>query len=157
MNYMRQDRFLFAILGGIGVLVIAALFIFFFRQGEQDYAVEDTPQGVVRNFILALEKEDYDRAYEYLQAQERPEYEQFLQYFMGPDAGMQRTAVRIGEAHPTGERTLVNLTLIHQSSEPFQDAYYEETTASLVKEGGRWAIVRMPYPYWDWGWEEKLP
>jgi hypothetical protein len=154
-KHMKQDRFLLAILGGISVLVIAALILFFARQGILEYGSDNTPESVIRNYILALENEDFSRAYNYLSEEERPEYEGFLQVFIGTDPTRQRTSVRIGEAHPAGDRTLVDLTLIHQSSAPFQDAYYEETTASLVKEGDRWVIVQMPYPYWNWDWGQK--
>jgi hypothetical protein len=33
--------------------------LFFSRRGELGYRAEDTPQGVVGNYILALEKEEW--------------------------------------------------------------------------------------------------
>ena len=71
---MRGDRFLLAILIAIGVLVVLAVVLFYTQGGINDYGLEDTPQGVLRNYILALEKGDYQRAYSYLHdAQGKPD------------------------------------------------------------------------------------
>ena len=63
---MKQDRFLIAILAGIGLLVVAAFVLFFVRQSNLNYVSDDTPEGVVQNFVLALHKGDYEKAYAYL-------------------------------------------------------------------------------------------
>jgi len=63
---MKQDRFLLGILIFIGLLVIAALALFFIRQDSQVYVADDTPEGVTRNYALALQKQDFQRAYDYL-------------------------------------------------------------------------------------------
>ena len=55
---MKQDRFLIAIGGIIGLLVAAALILFFVRRSSQAYKPEDTPESVVHNYILALNLED---------------------------------------------------------------------------------------------------
>ena len=51
---MKQDRFLTGILIGIAVLVVIALAVFFLRQDNLVYAAEDTPAGVVQNYVVAL-------------------------------------------------------------------------------------------------------
>ncbi len=60
-----SDKFLIAMVGGIVLLVIAALVITLNRP-EPTYMPEDTPQGIAHNYLLALEKEEYERAYGYL-------------------------------------------------------------------------------------------
>ena len=55
---MLQDRFLLVILAAIGVLVVIAVGLFFVRGDAQDYGLEDTPDGVLHNSIVALEEED---------------------------------------------------------------------------------------------------
>ena len=59
---MKQDRFLIVILGFILFLVVIAVGLFFIRQEPQTYGPEDSPEGVVRNFVLALQADDYSRA-----------------------------------------------------------------------------------------------
>ena len=56
---MRQDRFLTGILIGIGVLVIAALAVFFIRRDGQSYVAENTPEGVVHNYVVSKLNKDY--------------------------------------------------------------------------------------------------
>jgi hypothetical protein len=80
---VKQDRFLLAIIIAIGALVVVALGLFFLRKGSQNYGPEDIPEGVVRNYILALHKQDYTRAYGYLKDGEgKPDITRFRQGFM---------------------------------------------------------------------------
>jgi hypothetical protein len=64
--FMKTDRFLTGILIGIGVLIVLALALFFLRREAVDYRVEDSPDSIVHNYILAIERQDYERAYRYL-------------------------------------------------------------------------------------------
>ncbi len=59
---MKQDRFLTGILIGIAVLIVIALAFFFSRQNTQTYVSEDTTDGVVNNYVLALLNKDYPKA-----------------------------------------------------------------------------------------------
>ena len=59
------DRFLIGIVVGIVALVIAA-FVVTLTRPEPTYQPEDTPEGVAHNYLLALHREDYERAYGYL-------------------------------------------------------------------------------------------
>ncbi len=68
---MKQDRFLLGILIFIGVLVVAALGLFFIRQDSQVYVADDSPDNIIRNYALALQKQDYQRAYTYLAGRTR--------------------------------------------------------------------------------------
>ena len=60
---MKQDRFLTGILIGIGVLVVVALAVFFSRKDAQTYVPDDTPEGVVYNYVLAVLNKDYEKAF----------------------------------------------------------------------------------------------
>ena len=55
---MKQDRFLIGILIGIVILVVAALTVFFTRKDNLIYVTEETPEGVVQNYVVALHKRD---------------------------------------------------------------------------------------------------
>jgi hypothetical protein len=61
----NTDRFLIGIVVGIVVLVIVA-FVVTLMRSEPAYQPEDTPKGVAHNYLLALQKEEYERAYGYL-------------------------------------------------------------------------------------------
>jgi hypothetical protein len=60
------DKFLLAIVAGVVVLVGAVLAVALLRPNEPSYQPDDTPEGVAHNYLLALQSEDYERAYSYL-------------------------------------------------------------------------------------------
>ena len=59
------DKFLLAIVIGAVVLVGIAIGVTLL-QPEPDYLPEDTPEGVAHNYLLALDKGEYQRADSYL-------------------------------------------------------------------------------------------
>ena len=59
------DRFLIGIVIGVVVLVIAAFGVAFLGP-KPAYQSDDTPEGVAHNYLLAIQREDYARAYGYL-------------------------------------------------------------------------------------------
>ena len=77
---MKQDRFLVGILIGIGVLIVAALVVFFTRSDTQTYVSDDTPEGVTHNYVVAILNKDYEKAHTYLaELDNKPTYEQLPQ------------------------------------------------------------------------------
>jgi hypothetical protein len=80
---MRQDRFLTGILIGIAVLVIAALAVFFIRRDGQSYVSDDTPEGVVHNYVVSILNKDYEKAYGYLaDLDNKPTFDEFRNAFV---------------------------------------------------------------------------
>ena len=59
------DKFLVAIVIG-AVLLVITVFIIALTKPKQDYVSDDTPEGVAHNYLFALEKNDYQRAYSFL-------------------------------------------------------------------------------------------
>lgn len=60
-----NDKLLLGIVGGIVLLIVIA-FVVTLSKPEAAYQSEDTPEGVVHNYLLALQKADNQRAYSYL-------------------------------------------------------------------------------------------
>ena len=151
---MVRDRFLLIILLVILGLAALAVGLFFLRQGQQDYVPDDTPQGVLRNYVLALEKNDFQRAYGYLRdGQGKPEFERFRRDFLARQLDFSGTAVSIGETQPSGDDVIVAVVVIRGGGGPFSDVYRESNSAVLTRnEAGAWKITSMPYPYWGYDW-----
>ena len=151
---MAKDRFLLIVLAVIAGLAVLAVGLFFLRQGQPDYGPEDTPQGAVRNYVVALEKKDFQRAYAYLrEGQGKPDFDRFRQDFLARQLDISGTAVQIGETQPSGADVLVSLQVIRSSGGPFGDVSRESNSAVLTKDAaGVWKIASMPYPYWGWDW-----
>jgi len=153
---MKQDRFLLIILGGIGILIIAALSLFFIRQQPQEYRSEDTPDGVVHNYVLSLQLGDYQRAYNYLQnASDKPDFNTFQQSLLRNENEFSRAAVQLGELNIFEKDARVDVTIIHTNNDPFARSWAEKTPALLTLQDNEWHIVSMPFPYWGWDWYIK--
>jgi len=60
------DKFLIAIVAGVVLLVSVVLALALLRPNQPSYQPDDTPEGVAHNYLLALQLEDYERAYGYL-------------------------------------------------------------------------------------------
>jgi len=59
------DKFLIGIVAAIVLLIVVALVVTLTLPGLT-YQAEDTPEGVAHNYLVALHKEEYERAYSYL-------------------------------------------------------------------------------------------
>jgi hypothetical protein len=155
---MKQDRFLIGILVGIGVLVIVALALFFTRQDNQEYVSDATPEGVVKNYVLALYKDDYEKAYSYLaDGDNKPTYNEFRQSFFNHLVDPSNVGLEIGATDIVGEEAYVKVYLIYNSSGPFSDSYRNSESARLERQGGEWKLLQMPYNFWLYDWYQPTP
>lgn len=156
---MKQDRFLLGILLFIVILVIAAVVLFFVRQDSQTYVPDDSPDGVLHNYALALQNRDFERAYGYLAEQEnKPDYTTFRQAFLSRQLDLSNNALRVGEVtNQDDSEAMASVTILYASSGPFSEGWDTTETATLVKQQGSWKITYMPYPYWGWDWYQTVP
>lgn len=60
-----SDKFLIGIIVGIVLLVVVALIVAM-NNPDDTYQDLNTPESVVHDYLLALQKEDYSKAYSYL-------------------------------------------------------------------------------------------
>jgi hypothetical protein len=151
---MKQDRFLIGILVFIGVLVIAALVLFFVRPGALSYQSEDTPEGVVYNYALAVQNNDVERAYGYLAEKEyKPSQTAFNQAIMNGYLYTEGYALQVEETQILDEDEAWVLVSIHYlSSGPFDNGWTNQDHAALVRQNGKWKLTYMPSPYWSYDW-----
>jgi hypothetical protein len=150
---MKQDKFLIGILVGIGVLVVLAVTLFLTRQTQQTYVNDDSPKGVVQNYVVALYKKDYEKAFGYLAAKEnKPTLDEFRQSFINQKLEISQTGVTIGEQEITGSDATVAIVIIRGGGGPFNDVFRDSQTAILKLQSGTWKITNFPYPYWGYNW-----
>jgi hypothetical protein len=156
---MKQDRFLTGILVGIGVLVVLALVVFFTRKDTQTYVSDDTPKGIVHNYVVAVLNKDYKRAYGYLaDLDHKPTYDEFRNAFLQKAVNPNNSAVDVGEAEINGDEAYVDVALIYNPSDPFSTGYRDVQRSTLVKQNGTWKISAMPtYYLWDYSWYQAPP
>ncbi|PWH20025.1 MAG: hypothetical protein DDG59_01520 [Anaerolineae bacterium] len=151
---MKPDRFLTFILGGVLLLVILSLTVYFTRQQTLDYGEEDSPAGVVRNYVIALLKADYSKAYSYLKEGEfKPDETQFRQAFLTSQLDPRSVSLELGKVTIDDEIATVDLFLIRNANDPFGNSFTENWQATLRRDqNGKWKLESMPYPYWSWDW-----
>jgi hypothetical protein len=152
---MKQDRFLVGIIIGIGVLVLLSLILFFARRGSLTYGPEDQPDGVLRNYVIALQKQDFDRAYSYLaDFTNKPEPTTFRQVFVSQAQQVTMIGFEVvnTNVYSQDNQAIVQVNLVHGSSGLFDQNYREGQSAELVKQNGVWKIRSMPYPFWSYDW-----
>ncbi len=156
---MKQDRFLTGILVGIGVLIVAALVVFFTRQNQPSYSGQNSPDGVVHDYVLAVLNKDYQKAYGYLaDLDHKPTFAQFRQAFAVGKMNPADTGIKIGKVSTTGDDATVEVSMVYAASDPFSSGYSNVGTAQLVRQGGLWKISSMPtYNIWDYSWYQPGP
>jgi hypothetical protein len=152
---MKQDRFLVGILIFIGVLIVVALALFFIRQDNQVYVADDTPDNIVRNYVLALQKQDFQRAYTYLADNDgKPTYDAFRRAFLTNQLNVSTNALQVGSVqYISSNEATVGLTILYESFGPFAQSSSSSDTSTLLQQGGAWKISYMPYPYWSFDWQ----
>ena len=156
---MKQDRFLLGILVFIGLLVIAAVALFFVRNHTPAYGPEDTPQGVLYNYAVALQLNDYTRAYGYLAKKDnQPTYDNFQRAFLSRQLDISTSALQIGDVQTlvNGE-AWVSVTIQYAGSGVFNSGYSSTDKATLVQQNGAWRITYLPNPYWGYDWYQPTP
>jgi hypothetical protein len=155
---MKQDRFLTGILIGIGLLVVVALAVFFTRKDTQTYISDETPEGVVHNYVVAVLNKDYEKAYSYLaDLDNKPTYEEFRDSFLKGMVNPNNSGVDVGQSDITGDDATVEVTLVYNPSDPFSTGYRDTQRAILVKQNGIWKISSMPqYNFWDYNWYQEV-
>lgn len=153
---MKQDKFLTGILIGIGVLILLALGLFFTRQDKREYIADDTPEGVVHNYVLAVLDKDYQKAYGYLaELENKPTYEEFRQSFFNGMVNSGDVGVDVGAVDVNGNEAVVSLAVYYSNTDPFSSRYASEEQALLVKQNGAWKLNSMPYNFWDYNWYQE--
>ncbi len=155
---MKSDKFLMGIVAGIVLLIVVAIIVVLTRGQWEDYVADDSPAGVVHNYFLAIQRQDYDKAYDYLsdEIKSKPDRDDFI--FVVDDFGNRSEAsLQIGESTINGDRAHVQVSITtYSGGGPFDSgSYASRDTAHLrATANGDWKLIQFPYPYWGYDWNE---
>lgn len=159
---MLKDRFLLSILIGLAVLALAAVAVVLVRSHREGYVDDSTPAGVVHNYILALQRDDIQRAHSYLaEGEYRPSLSEFRSisaYTYGP---MYTTSVHLGETFIDGDEAVVEVVVLNLQSGIFifDEIYERDEVALLMRQDGEWRLTQLPFEFWMYEWyrQESIP
>lgn len=157
---MKNDRFLIGIVAGVLLLVIIA-FVVVLQRPLPTYQTDDTPEGVVHNYLLALRQGDFDRAYGYLSPSIVSYPASAAEFAL--DVDQRRWEFRLDEnitlvvdsARISGERavTVVQETTFYDGGLLNSNQYTRSFSMTLERSADRWLITQGE-SYWLACWVE---
>ena len=152
------DKFLIGIVVTIILIVIAAIAVTLARP-EKTYLADDAPENVVHNYLLALQKKEYARAYGYL-SPDLPGYPGYLEAFKKDIASYswqfrndQRASFTIEGVEKYSEQAIVKvLKTQFYDGDIFSSGQYISTfEMEVVLIDGQWKIEGGD-DYFIWCW-----
>lgn len=151
------DKFLVGMVAII-LLLLVVIFMVVLRRSPAVYQPEDLPQGVVYNYLLALENGDYERAMNYISKciQKRPStvwgFTNLTKSWEFDDL-RNDTSLNVESVKEThdGVVVLVNQTTFRNFGLLDSRVSHDAFTMLLVNQGGEWKLVGGD-KYWlkDW-------
>lgn len=158
---MKQDKFLWGIIAGIVIVAILAIALYFARRNAAAGLPDTTtPEGVVSAYVLAVQQQDWERAYAFLaDAPNRPDPARFRRVGIEELSNQRNAGVDIEGSRVTGDQAEVDLAVVNVSGGLFADVYRNPGVALLERQDGAWKIREMPYPFWSYNWytPENVP
>ena len=157
------DKFLMAIVAGVVILVAVAFVLTLLRVNAPQYQAEDTPEGVVHNYLVALQLEEYERARSYL-SPTLPGYpadaEQFAadvdraSYQFGRYNDDVSLAVESANVQGDKAKVVVRKTVFYRGDlfDTGESSYTFYVT--VRREGGAWKIAAAE-EYWSECWTAR--
>jgi len=160
-NNKSSNRLLIAIVIGAVALVGIAIGVTLLLP-EPDYLTEDTPEGVAHNYLFALEKGEYQRAYSYL-SPTLPGYPEDIEEFTeSVDTYTFRNLDRVStfQFEPVtvnDKRATITIkeTIFYEGGIFGSDEDTSTFKMKLRLEDGEWKIIESDsYFLWCWDREE---
>jgi hypothetical protein len=149
-----SNRFLLGF--GIALIVLVAITttLVLLNRDNVSMLPENTPEGTVQRFLLAVQDQDFQKAYSYLQVEEKGiklTYDDWLQSVSPP---FQRTSVSwkatLGKTTVSGDTATVEVLInIFQPGGPFENPVRTQTEIYQLKQvNNQWFITTHPWLYW---------
>jgi hypothetical protein len=155
---MKNDKFLIVIVIGIILLAVVAVVLVLARGQRENYMADDTPSGVVHNYFLAIQREEFEKAYGYLSddLKSKPDLDEFIQMVDDNYYGSE-VSLQIGQSSIDGDRARVEVSITtYSGGGPFDSGRYSSPDTAYLRrnENGDWKLTGYPYPYWGYDWNE---
>ena len=156
------DKVLVGIVVGILLLIVVALVVTMTRP-EATYVDDSSPEGVAHNYLLALQKEEYEQAYKYLSptVYNYPKtlalFEKTVNYEYRGFGGDTDVNFSIGDVELSGKSATVYVTKSSFYGGDLFDSGQNVRTfeMELELEGNDWKLVASEYYFANcWEYED---
>jgi hypothetical protein len=153
MNSSRRWLIIFAIV--ISVLVIATASLVLLTKGKEIALLpEDTPQGIVQRYLIAVQEQNYQKAYDYLSFDPSEKIHTYDNWFrmMIDEPQISNQSVwkaTLGKITQNGDDAIVEVTIDTGTGGPFEGlSRSHQIIFQLSKIDGKWLITSPTYIYW---------
>jgi hypothetical protein len=154
MNSSRRWLIIFAIV--ISILVIATVSLVLLMKGNEIALLpQDTPQGIVQRYLIAVQEKNYQKAYNYLSfepSQKIKAYDDWLRMVIGAPQISDQSAWKatLGKTTQNGDNATVEVIIdTFRPGGPFEDLLRsQQIIFQLSKIDGKWLITSPAYIYW---------
>src|SRR3990172_5393618 len=142
------DRLLVIMTAGIGLIVLAWLIALFVVNARQEVQFsQDSPEGVVQQYLKALEGGNWEEAYGFLadsvkDTNTRRSYEKRMPEHIEQSRRilLEKSEVTDGQA-----RVIVSIATFQSSGPMSTSEYTQRIDFRLNQEGGQWKIISPTY------------
>ena len=149
-----SNRFLLGFGIVITILVIITVTLVMTNQSIAPLLSEDTPEGTVQRFLLAVQEQDYQKAYTYLHIEENGKKLTYDEWVQSVTPGFQTFSTSwkatLGETIVSGDTATVEVLIdIFQPGGPFENPMRTQVESfQLRKIDDSWSIITRPWLYW---------
>ena len=152
MNSSRRWLVIFAVV--IGVLVIATVCLVLLTKGHKVTLLpENTPQGTVQRYLIALQNGDYQQAYTYLHIEQSGKdltYNDWLNSLPVYQSTQSAWKATLGKITQNADNATVEVTIdtFHSGGVLSGSQSSQPILFQLIKTGNSWFITSPPYIFW---------
>jgi hypothetical protein len=152
MNSSNRWLIIFAIV--IGILVIATVSLVLLIKGnEVTLLPEDTPQGIVQRYLIAVQEKDYLEAYKYLSfspSEKILTYDDWARMIMPQPSSQSTWKATLGKTTQNENNASVEVIIdtVRQGGPFGNPTSNQQVVFQLSKIDGKWLITSPTYIYW---------
>jgi hypothetical protein len=149
-----SSRFLLVCGVALVVLVAITTTLVLINHDNISLLPENTPEGTVQRFLLAIQEQDFPKAYSYLNIEEKEVKLAYDDWLQSVSPRFQTTSVSwkatLGKTTASGDIATVEVLIdIFQPGGPFENPVSTQVdNYQLKKFNNSWLITTRPWLYW---------
>jgi hypothetical protein len=137
----------------VGILVVATIsLVLLTKENKAALLPENTPQGTVQRYLIAVQEKDYQSAFNYISFDPQEKIQTYYDWIsMLPQMSSQSEwKATLGKTTQNGDNATVEITIdTFRPGGPFANSVSsQQLVFQMVKIDGKWLIRSPTYIYW---------